>query len=76
MLVKVFEKIRGGDNKHLKVFYLIIPALTINFVDNMLMAKERLAKKNTTECFLSVNLTYYINRMMDLLLVYSIFFTY
>jgi hypothetical protein len=54
MLVKVFEKIRGGDNKHLKVFYLIIPALTINFVDNMLMAKERLAKKNTTECFLSV----------------------
>jgi WASH complex subunit 7 len=54
MLVKVFEKVRGGENKHLKLFHYIIPALTINFVENMLIAKERLNKKNSSECFISV----------------------
>ena len=55
MMVKVFEKIRGSDNKHLKLFYLLLPPLTINYVENMLMAKERLTKKNSVECFITVN---------------------
>lgn len=51
----MFEKLRGGENKHLDVFYLILPALTINYTENILMAKERLTKKNMNDCFLSVN---------------------
>lgn len=65
MLVKVFEKVRGGDNKHMRLFHLIIPALTINFVENMLIAKERLTKKNSTECFISVNIKCYVRTMVS-----------
>lgn len=53
MMVKVFDKIKNADNKHLDLFYLIIPTLTLNFVENMLIVKERLTKKNTTDCFIS-----------------------
>ena len=40
MLVKVFESIRSPENKHLNRFHLIVPALTINYIEKMIMAKE------------------------------------
>jgi len=46
ILVSVFaEEFRSPQNSHLKNFYLIIPPLTINFVDHVLAGKDRLAKK-------------------------------
>ena len=53
MLVKVFEAVRSPENKHLDIFYLTIPALTINYVEKMLIAKDQLGKRNSTECFIS-----------------------
>ena len=59
MMVKVFEKVRGEQNKHLKLFYLIVPVLTINFVENMLIVKERLSKKNSVDCYITVKFIHY-----------------
>jgi WASH complex subunit 7 len=42
MLVKVFSQINNQENKHLRLFYLILPSLTINYVENMMISKERL----------------------------------
>ena len=42
LLVKMFEKIVCEENKHLNLFYLIVPTITINYVENTLMGKERL----------------------------------
>lgn len=61
MMVKVFEKVRGEQNKHLKLFYLIVPVLTINFVENMLIVKERLSKKNSVDCYITVN--FFVNML-------------
>lgn len=55
IMVKVFSTINNKENKHLRLFYMIIPALTINYIENMLMSKERLAKKNQTNCFIEVD---------------------
>ncbi|XP_059616023.1 WASH complex subunit 4 [Phlebotomus argentipes] len=38
--------LRGPKNVHLKTFYLIVPPLTINFVEHMLSMKDRMGKKN------------------------------
>ena len=38
-------------NAHLSNFYIIVPALTINFVDSMLSAKDRLQKKQREAYF-------------------------
>ncbi|GAB0101012.1 WASH complex subunit 4 [Sergentomyia squamirostris] len=38
--------LRNSQNVHLKTFYLIIPPLTINFVEHMLSMKDRMGKKN------------------------------
>ena len=54
MLVKVFSQINSPENKHLKLFYLIIPSLSINYVENMMISKERLQKKNAVDCMISV----------------------
>lgn len=47
MLVDVFSKsLRGSKNQHLKNFFIIIPPLTLNFVEQMMNGKEKINKKN------------------------------
>ena len=46
LLVDVFSKeFRDTKNAHLKNFYIITPALTLNFVEHMLASKDRMDKK-------------------------------
>jgi len=46
LLVDVFNKeFRDAKNAHLKNFYIITPALTLNFVEHMLASKDRMDKK-------------------------------
>jgi len=46
-LVKTFAPtLRGDHHKHCRYFYLIVPALTINFVENIIICKEKMNKKN------------------------------
>lgn len=50
LLVKVFILVfRNPSNIHLKNFYIIVPPLTINFIEHSLTCKERLNKKNKNE---------------------------
>lgn len=47
LLVNTFAPFfRDPKNSHLKNFYIIVPALTINFIEHILIAKDRLNKKN------------------------------
>nr|CAB3267668.1 WASH complex subunit 7 [Phallusia mammillata] len=47
MLVSVFApEFRSSKNMHLRNFYVIIPALTINFVEHVISCKEKMNKKN------------------------------
>eukprot|EP01137_Pigoraptor_chileana_P013132 Opistho-2@66313 len=47
MLVDVFApELRDAKNTHLRNFYIIIPPLTVNYVESILSGKEKLAKKN------------------------------
>lgn len=47
LLVQVFAPaFRKPQNVHLKNFYVIVPPLTINFIEHSLMSKEKLNKKN------------------------------
>lgn len=47
LLVEAFAPFfRDARNSHLKNFYLIIPPLTINFIDHILTAKDKMSKKN------------------------------
>lgn len=49
LLVDVFAPaLRDNKNSHLKNFYLIIPAMTVNFVEHSLAAKDNMSKKNRT----------------------------
>lgn len=46
-LVDVFSPaMRDPKNKHLQNFYIIIPPLTLNFIEHMINAKEKMNKKN------------------------------
>ena len=46
LLVDVFSKeFRDAKNMHLKNFYIIAPALTLNFVEYLLASKDRIEKK-------------------------------
>jgi len=50
MLVNVFAgEYRSPENVHLKNFYLIVPALTLTFVESIGGDKERYMKKNHEE---------------------------
>lgn len=50
ILVDVFEGFsRDAKNAHLRHFYLIVPPLTVNYVEHMVTSKENLAKKNRNE---------------------------
>ncbi|KRT79891.1 hypothetical protein AMK59_7525 [Oryctes borbonicus] len=47
LLVNVFAPVfRDPRNLHLRNFYIIVPPLTINFIEHSLTCKERLNKKN------------------------------
>lgn len=47
LLVNTFiPYFRNPKNSHLKNFYIIVPALTINFIEHILIAKDKLNKKN------------------------------
>lgn len=47
LLVNVFSgEFRKPGNSHLRNFHIIIPPLTINFVEYIIASKERLTKKN------------------------------
>ncbi|XP_045597195.1 WASH complex subunit 4 [Procambarus clarkii] len=49
LLVDVFAPaLRDNKNSHLKNFYLIIPPMTINFIEHSLVAKDNMSKKNKT----------------------------
>ncbi len=54
ILVKVFAKINSPENKHLKLFYLIVPTLALNYVESVSIAKEKLIKKNSIDAYISV----------------------
>jgi len=48
--VNVFSKqLKSEKHAHLKNFYIIVPPLTINFVDNIIAAKDRITKKDKNE---------------------------
>ncbi|XP_023014098.2 strumpellin and WASH-interacting protein [Leptinotarsa decemlineata] len=50
LLVKVFVPVlRNKNNIHLKNFYIIVPPLTINFIEHSLNCKERINKRNKAE---------------------------
>lgn len=50
MLVSVFQGgFRSPANMHLKNFYAIVPPLTLNYVDHMLVSKEKFSKKGKGE---------------------------
>ena len=47
LLVDVFRPFfRDPRHSHLRLFYLIVPPLTINFVEHIVTCKEKLNKKN------------------------------
>jgi WASH complex subunit 7 len=51
-MIKAFSKIVTKENKHLKLFYLLIPALSINYVEYSTRGKEQINKKITTKAFI------------------------
>ena len=47
LLVDVFaQTFRDSKNYHLKNFYAILPATTYNFVENLIISKEKMTRKN------------------------------
>ena len=54
ILVKNFEGVfENEDCAHLKLFYIIIPPLTLNYIEHVQRSKEKLLKKNNKDAFLS-----------------------
>eukprot|EP01017_Pseudomicrothorax_dubius_P003217 TRINITY_DN10403_c0_g1_i5.p1 TRINITY_DN10403_c0_g1~~TRINITY_DN10403_c0_g1_i5.p1 ORF type:complete len:268 (+),score=106.25 TRINITY_DN10403_c0_g1_i5:97-804(+) len=57
--------VEQNDRSHLDLFYILIPALTLNYVENILIVKEKLTKKNPGDAFLtddgfSLGLAYFL----------------
>ncbi|XP_068632527.1 WASH complex subunit 4 [Battus philenor] len=47
LLVEVFAPVfRNPKNIHLKNFFIIVPPLTLNFVEHMILSKDKMSKKN------------------------------
>ncbi|CAI8002431.1 WASH complex subunit 4 [Geodia barretti] len=47
LLVDVFSPVfRNPKNRHLQNFYMVVPPLTLNYVEYMMVAKDRMNKKN------------------------------
>lgn len=51
-MVKAFSKINSSEHKHLKLFYQIIPALSINYIEYVIRGKDQVNKKITTKAFI------------------------
>uniref|UniRef100_A0A1B0BTZ9 WASH complex subunit 4 N-terminal domain-containing protein n=1 Tax=Glossina palpalis gambiensis TaxID=67801 RepID=A0A1B0BTZ9_9MUSC len=53
LLIDAFQPFfRNPNNLHLKTFYLIVPALTMNYVEHMLAMKAKINKKEREEVIL------------------------
>uniref|UniRef100_A0A1A9WID3 WASH complex subunit 4 n=1 Tax=Glossina brevipalpis TaxID=37001 RepID=A0A1A9WID3_9MUSC len=53
LLIDAFQPFfRNPNNLHLKTFYLIVPALTMNYVEHMLAMKAKITKKEREEVIL------------------------
>ena len=49
ILVNAFaDEFRTNKNMHLRNFYIILPSLTLNYIEFMIGSKEKLNKKNNT----------------------------
>lgn len=47
MIVRNYDGLTEQENtKHLKLFYLIIPPLTLNYIDHVQKGKEKIQSKN------------------------------
>ena len=54
ILVKNFDGVFDNDDcAHLKLFYIIIPPLTLNYIEHIQKAKDKIFKKNNKDAFLS-----------------------
>lgn len=51
-MVKAFSKMVTKENKHLKQFYILIPALSINCVEHITRGKEQVNKKMASRAFI------------------------
>lgn len=52
MLIDVFvQAMSSNNNSHLHNFYIIIPSLTLNFIEHAINAKEKMYKKNKGAMF-------------------------
>lgn len=51
--LKMFDEatLKSEECKHLELFYMIIPALTLNFVNSFMQAKNTLATKNMNKVY-------------------------
>ena len=55
ILVSTFQGVLNtSEAAHLKLFYMIIPTLTISFVESMLTAKDKLSKKKAIDMYFTV----------------------
>jgi len=45
------EKLKSEDCKHLELFYIIVPSLSISFVDSLMQVKNTLSTKNTNKVY-------------------------
>jgi WASH complex subunit 7 len=52
LMVKAFSKMVTKENKHLKQFYILIPALSLNCIEHIIRGKEQANKKITTKAFI------------------------
>jgi WASH complex subunit 7 len=54
ILVKNFEGVFEGENcTHLKLFHLILPSLTLNFIEHVIRGKDKIFKRNNKDAFIS-----------------------
>lgn len=54
ILVKNFEGVfEGAECAHLKLFHILIPTVTLNFVDHVMRGKDKIFKKNNKDAFIS-----------------------
>jgi WASH complex subunit 7 len=54
ILVKNFEGVfDGAECAHLKLFHILIPTVTLNFVEHVQRGKDKIFKKNNKDAFIS-----------------------